>query len=69
MSRITAGALVRHRLTGRMGIVIEHTMWDEDSGAFRVKWNKVYAPGSTTFCTTFLDRADRWVLVNGCDIS
>ena len=65
MSRITVGALVRHRRTGRIGIVIEHTMWDGDNGAFRVKWNKVYTPGSTTF----LDRADRWVLVNGCDIS
>lgn len=65
MSRITVGALVRHRLTGWMGIVIEHTMWNAEYGAFRVKWNKVCTPGSTT---TFLDRADRWVLVNGCDI-
>jgi hypothetical protein len=48
-----------------MGIVIEHTMWNAEYGAFRVKWNKVCTPGSTT---TFLDRADRWVLVNGCDI-
>lgn len=63
MSRITVGALVRHRVTDRMGIVIEHTEWNPEYGAFRVKWNKVCKPGSTTF----LDCADRWVLVNGCD--
>jgi hypothetical protein len=47
-----------------MGIVVEHTEWNPEYGAFRVKWNKVYTPGKPIF----FDRADQWVLVNGCDI-
>ena len=73
MARITVGSLVRHTLFGTIGLVIEHTMWNGDWGAFRVKFNKPYTlgdldPGSSQSIKVFIDRADRWELISGCDI-
>ena len=71
MSRITIGSLVRHRVLGAIGIVVEHTMWDGDWGAYGVKFNKPPESHllSSRFCLPYLlDRADRWVLISGCDI-
>ena len=68
MSRITIGSLVRHRALGAVGLVVEHTMWNADWGAFGVKFNKPVNKGPVKNLTYLLDRADRWVLVNGCDI-
>ena len=65
--RITIGCLVRHRAFGATGIVIEHTMWDGDWGAFRVKFNKPVNKGGTKDLSSLIDRADRWELVSGCD--
>ena len=47
MARITVGSLVRHTIFDTIGIVIEHTMWNGDWGAFRVKFNKPYDRGSS----------------------
>jgi hypothetical protein len=66
MERITIGSLVKHRLNGAVGLVIKHTMWDADWGAFHVKFNKPAVFGNAT-CEFLVDRADRWVLVSGCD--
>ena len=69
MSRITIGSLVRHRVLDAIGIVVEHTMWDGDWGAYGVKFNKPVeeiTPGNRL--SYLLDRADRWVLISGCDI-
>jgi hypothetical protein len=68
MARITVGSLVRHTLFDTIGIVIEHTMWNGDWGAFRVKFNKPYDRGSSCPIKVFIDRADRWELISGCDI-
>ena len=67
MERITVGALVRHRVLDAIGIVVEHKMWDADWGAFGVKFNKPVNKGGTKDLAYLIDRADRWVLVNGCD--
>ena len=58
---ITVGSLVRHVPTGRIGLVIEHTMWDGSRGAFRVRFNHV----TPQHCNeTLLDRGDRWELIS-----
>ena len=67
MARITIGSLVRHRVFGELGIVIEHTMYDGDWGGFRVKFNRPVNRGATKNLKTLFDRADRWELVSGCD--
>ena len=67
MSRITVGALVRHRVLDAIGIVVEHTMWSADWGAFGVKFNRPRQTSSGPLITYYVDRADRWVLVSGCD--
>ena len=67
MALITVGSLVRHRVFGAVGLVVEHTIWDSDWGAFGVKFNKPVNKGGTKNLTYLLDRADRWALVNGCD--
>ena len=69
MSRITIGSLVRHRVLDAIGIVVEHTMWDAYSGAFGVKFNKPVEDFPGDRVAYLLDRADRWVLISGCDIS
>jgi len=68
MSRITIGSLVRHRGLDAIGIVVEHTMWDGDWGAYGVKFNKPVAVAWGNRLPYLLDRADRWVLISGCDI-
>ena len=35
---ITVGSLVRHMRTGGIGLVMEHTMWDGDWGAYKVQF-------------------------------
>ena len=65
---IGVGCLVRHRIFDAIGIVIEHTMWDGDWGAFRVKFNKPVNKGGAKDLVCLFDRADRWDLVSGCDI-
>jgi len=67
MARITIGSLVRHRVFGELGIVIEHTMYDGDWGGFRVKFNRPVNRGATKNLKMLFDRADRWALVSGCD--
>ncbi len=67
MPRITVGSLVRHRVLGAVGLVVEHEMWNADWGAFGVQFNKPVNKGATKNLTYLLDRADRWALVNGCD--
>ena len=69
MSRITIGSLVRHRVLDAIGIVVEHTMWDAFTGAYGVKFNKPVNKGYEQDLAYLLDRADRWVLISGCDIS
>ena len=68
MSRITIGSLVRHRVLDAIGIVMEHTMWDGDWGAYGVKFNKPPESLARLPVPYLLDRADRWVLISGCDI-
>ena len=67
MSRITIGSLVRHRVLDAIGIVVEHTMWDGVGGAYGVKFNKPVQDRCNRL-SYLLDRADRWVLISGCDI-
>ena len=68
MSRITVGALVRHRTLDAIGIVVEHSMWSAEArAAFRVKFNKPIRKGGIKDLAYLTDRADRWVLVSGCD--
>jgi len=67
MARITVGSLVRHRALGATGLVVEHKMWNADWGAFGVQFNKPVNKGPVKNLTYLIDRADRWVLVNGCD--
>ena len=67
MSRITVGALVRHRIFDAVGLVVEHEMWDADWGAFGVKFNKPVRWAGTKDLAYYVDRADRWILVSGCD--
>tara|TARA_R110000824_G_scaffold28031_2_gene94551 strand:+ start:1697 stop:1906 length:210 start_codon:yes stop_codon:yes gene_type:complete len=69
MSRITIGSLVRHRVLDAIGIVVEHTMWDADWGAYGVKFNKPVDCLTVNRLPYLLDRADRWVLISGCDNS
>jgi len=38
-SPVTVGDLVRHIRTGGIGLIVEHTMYDANSGGFRVKFN------------------------------
>ena len=66
MPRISVGSLVKHRINGAVGLVVEHGMWNADWGCFRVKFNKPAVFGNAT-CDYLTDRADRWVLVSGCD--
>ena len=67
MDRITIGCLVRHRIFDAVGLVVEHKMWDADWGAFGVKFNKPVNMAGTKDLAYYVDRADRWVLVSGCD--
>ena len=67
MDRITVGSLVKHRLHGAIGLVVNHTMWDGDWGAFEVKFIKPANTGRLKDQIYFVDRADRWALVSGCD--
>ena len=55
--RITVGALVRHIRTGGIGLVMEHTMWDADWGAYKVKFVK---PVGDPKLSQVFDRADRF---------
>ena len=64
MARITIGCLVRHRIFGAIGLVIEHSMWDADWGVFGVQFNKPINKGATKDLTYLIDRADRWELVS-----
>jgi len=67
MKIITIGCLVRHRILDAVGLVVGHTMWDGDWGAFEVKFIKPTNTGHLKDQIYFVDRADRWVLVSGCD--
>ena len=67
MPRISVGSLVKHRILGAIGLVVNHTMWDGDWGAFEVKFIKPANTGRLKDQIYFVDRADRWVLVSGCD--
>ena len=67
MDRITIGCLVRHRIFDAVGLVVDHKMWDADWGAFGVKFNKPFNKGGTKDVAYYVDRADRWILVSGCD--
>tara|TARA_R110000796_G_scaffold218882_2_gene334831 strand:+ start:1419 stop:1628 length:210 start_codon:yes stop_codon:yes gene_type:complete len=67
MARITIGSLVRHRVFGELGIVIEHAMYDGEWGGFRVKFNRPVNKGAANNLKTLFDRADRWQLVSGSD--
>ena len=58
-SHTTVGSLVRHKPTGAVGIVTEHTMWDGDWGAFRVHLGAPEIIGGAEV-SAFVDRADRW---------
>ena len=55
--RITVGSLVRHMRTGGIGLVMEHTMWDGDWGAYKVKFVK---PVGDVKLSQVFDRADRF---------
>ena len=55
--RITVGSLVRHKRTGGIGLVMEHTMWDADWGAYKVKFVK---PVGDVKLSQIYDRADRF---------
>ena len=46
--RLTVGSLVRHVRTGGVGLIVEHTMWDADHGAFRVNFVKPVAMSDLT---------------------
>jgi len=67
MKSITIGCLVRHRNFDAVGLVVGHTMWDGDWGAFEVMFNKPVNTGTVKNLTHFVDRADRWLLLAGCD--
>ena len=58
--RMTVGSLVRHVRTGGVGLIVEHTMWDADHGAFRVNFVKPVAMSDLTSQTieSILDRHD-----------
>ena len=57
---ITVGSLVRHMRTGGIGLVMEHTMWDGDWGAYKVQFMK---PVGEHKLSQVFDRADRFELV------
>jgi len=59
-ARLTVGSLVRHVRTGGVGLIVEHTMWDADHGAFRVNFVKPVAMSDLTSQTieSILDRHD-----------
>ena len=59
--RIKLGSLVKHKRTGAIGLVTEHTMWDGNWGAFRVDVAGAHARLSKS---THIDRADKWELVS-----
>ena len=58
-SHTTVGSLVRHKPSGAVGIVTEHSMWDGDWGAFRTMFARPARIGRA-MVTTLVDRADRW---------
>ena len=58
--RITVGSLVRHKPTGGIGLVMEHSMWDGDWGAYKVQ---LTTPLKETKRTQVFDRADQFELV------
>jgi len=58
--RITVGSLVRHKPSGGIGLVMEHTMWDGDWGAYKVQFTK---PVNENKLTQIYDRADMFELV------
>ena len=57
---LSVGSLVRHVRTGGVGLIVEHTMWDADHGAFRVNFVKPVAMSDLTSQTieSILDRHD-----------
>jgi hypothetical protein len=63
--RLTVGSLVRHVRTGGVGLIVEHTMWDADHGAFRVNFVKPVAMSDLTSQTidSILDRHDTFEAV------
>jgi len=58
-SHITVGSLVRHKPTGALGLITEHSMWDGDWGAFRATFARPTQVGRAVV-STLIDRADRW---------
>ena len=56
MKSIYIGCLVRHRILDAVGLVVGHTMWDGDWGAFEVKFNKPVNKGALKNLTHFVDR-------------
>jgi hypothetical protein len=62
---MTVGSLVRHVRTGGVGLIVEHTMWDADHGAFRVNFVKPVAMSDLTSQTidSILDRHDTFEAV------
>ena len=67
MERITVGCLVRHSIFDAVGLVVDQQIWDADWGAFGVQFNRPTQTSSGPLITYYVDRADRWVLVSGCD--
>ena len=67
MERITIGCLVRHSIFDAVGLVVDQQIWDADWGAFGVQFNRPTQTSSGPLITYYVDRADRWVLVSGCD--
>ena len=59
MTTITIGCLVRHRILDAVGLVVGHTMWDGDWGAFRATFARPTQVGRAVV-STLIDRADRW---------
>ena len=57
--RITVGSLVRHKPSGAVGLVTEHSMWDGDWGAYRAALTRPTQIGRAVV-STLVDRADRW---------
>lgn len=56
---ITVGSLVRHKPSGAVGLVTEHSMWDGDWGAYRAALTRPTQIGRAVV-STLVDRADRW---------
>jgi hypothetical protein len=65
---MTTGSLVRHTPTGGLGLIVKHSMYDEDWGGFRVLFNKpvsVVVDGENTKKIVWIfDRADKFYPVS-----